>query len=62
MIVANCVYFVLNCSLDNSCKNDTDDVFYNELHFYEKIQINVSIQFLWHEETNGIQLIFYVVY
>lgn len=27
----------------NSCKNDTDDVFYNELHFYDKIQINVSV-------------------
>lgn len=32
--------------LCNSCKNDTDDVFYNELHFYDKVQIHVSIQFL----------------
>ncbi|XP_069012011.1 alanyl-tRNA editing protein Aarsd1-like isoform X2 [Embiotoca jacksoni] len=24
------------------CKNDTDDVFYNELHFYDKIEINDS--------------------
>uniref|UniRef100_A0A3Q2ED37 Prostaglandin E synthase 3 like n=1 Tax=Cyprinodon variegatus TaxID=28743 RepID=A0A3Q2ED37_CYPVA len=24
------------------CKNDTDDVIYNELHFYDKVQINDS--------------------
>lgn len=41
--VANCVHYVLNCSLYNSCKNDTDDVYYNELHFFDKILIHVSI-------------------
>uniref|UniRef100_A0A3B3ZKA6 CS domain-containing protein n=1 Tax=Periophthalmus magnuspinnatus TaxID=409849 RepID=A0A3B3ZKA6_9GOBI len=26
------------------CKNEEEDVFYNELHFFDKVQINVSTQ------------------
>ena len=32
----------LNCHYVFSCKNDEDDVIYNELHFFDKIQIHVS--------------------
>uniref|UniRef100_A0A3B3W244 Prostaglandin E synthase 3 like n=1 Tax=Poecilia latipinna TaxID=48699 RepID=A0A3B3W244_9TELE len=32
------------------CKNDTDDVFYNELHFYDKVQIYDSRERV-HERT-----------
>lgn len=45
MITASCKFMFVVFCLFNSCKNSTDDVFYNELHFYEKVQINVSMQF-----------------
>ncbi|XP_020503825.1 putative protein PTGES3L isoform X2 [Labrus bergylta] len=34
------------------CKNDTDDVFYNELHFYEKVQIHDSRERVYDRTIN----------
>lgn len=33
----------MSCAHD-SCKNDSDDVIYNELYFYDKVLINVSVK------------------
>nr|XP_020461856.1 putative protein PTGES3L [Monopterus albus] len=34
------------------CKNETHDVFYNELHFYEKVQINDSRERVYDRTIN----------
>ncbi|XP_072312690.1 putative protein PTGES3L [Eucyclogobius newberryi] len=34
------------------CKNDEDDVYYNELHFYEKVQINDSRERVYDRTIN----------
>lgn len=38
------------CRCVFSCRNDDNDVIYNELHFYDKIQIHVCVQFYTHNQ------------